>query len=88
MGNKFYQQKPDYRPNYRPDDKPEDHTSQRFVRFVLNSGAAIELSQETLEEVAGSWADRCSNAVCGQKADTARVAIPVANIAYVEEVLC
>lgn len=58
----------------------------RYIRFVLISGAALELDMDTIEEVTETWADKCCKAVCGMKADGVRVAIPVERVDYMEEV--
>lgn len=60
----------------------------RYIRFVLISGAALELDASTLEEVTETWADKCCKAVCGLKADGVKVAIPVERVDYLEEITC
>lgn len=55
-----------------------------LVRFVLISGAALELKTESIEEVVETWADKCCKAVVGCKRDGTLVAIGVDRIDYME----
>lgn len=56
-----------------------------FIRFILKSGAALELRSDTIEEVVETWADKACKAVCGCKVNGKRAAVPVDNIDYMEE---
>lgn len=57
-----------------------------FIRFVLKSGAMVELNESTLDEVVDSWADRMFKAICGTKADGTKALVPVDSVDYMEEV--
>lgn len=56
-----------------------------YIRFVLKSGAALELGADSVEEVTGTWADKSCHAVTGIKEDGTKAAIPVENIDYMEQ---
>lgn len=72
----------------RPDTVlvPSSPEACTFIRFVLKSGAALELSEKSLDEVVGTWADRMCKTVCGCKPDGTKCVIPVDSIDYMEEV--
>lgn len=55
------------------------------LRFVLKSGAALELKEDSIDEVVGGWADKMCHAVVGIKVDGTKVLVPVASIDYMEE---
>jgi hypothetical protein len=66
---------------------PTPHTAQtecELVRFVLRSGAALELETASIEEVVETWADKCCKAVTGRKRDGTMVAFEVDRIDYME----
>jgi hypothetical protein len=67
-----------------PPTAPPKCAAGNYIRFVLVSGHALELDEQSLSEVVGTWADKCCRAICGSKFDTTRVAIPVENILYME----
>lgn len=54
------------------------------IRFVLKSGAALELKEDTIEEVVGGWADRMCSSIAGYKVDGTKVLIPIASVDYAE----
>ena len=56
------------------------------VRFVLISGAALELTADSIEEVVETWADKCCKAVTGCKVDGTQVAFLMDRIDYMEGV--
>ena len=85
--------KPGYQPREgsatnRPDSAlvPSSLAPCTFIRFVLKTGDAFELSESSLEDVVGIWADRICKTVCGCREDGSKVVIPTDNIAYMEEV--
>lgn len=55
------------------------------LRFVLKSGAALELIEDSVEEVVGGWADQMCRAIAGVRPDGSKVLIPVSGIDYVED---
>lgn len=57
-----------------------------IIRFVLKTGAALELTEETIDDVVGTWADRICKCICGCKTDGVKAVIPVDSIDYMEEV--
>lgn len=59
----------------------------RYVRFVLHSGHALELREDSLEEISEAWANKPCHAVAGCQINGTRTAIPVDNVAYIEEVV-
>ena len=66
-----------------PSSVPEDCL---MVRFVLKSGAALELTEDSIDEVIGTWADRACKAICGCKQDGTKVVIPLDSVDYMEDV--
>jgi hypothetical protein len=76
------------RPVKRPDSVliVPSPTPDIFIRFVLKSGAALELKESSLDEVVGTWADRICKTVCGIKADGTKTVIPVDSVDYMEAV--
>lgn len=60
--------------------------SQTLIRFVLKSGSALELTEDSIDEVIGTWADRMCKTICGCKPDGTKVIIPVESVEYMEEV--
>ena len=58
----------------------------RYVRFVLHSGHALELREDSIEEISEAWANKPCHAVAGCQTSGVRAVIPVENVAYLEEV--
>ena len=58
----------------------------KYVRFVLHSGHALEFQADTVEEMTEMWANKACHAVAGVQACGTRAAIPLENVAYLEEV--
>lgn len=92
---RFYgpgKQKPGYQPrkggvvNAPPEVKPQSGPSSRVVRFVLKSGAALELIEDSIDDIRGVWADRLCNGFCGEKEDGSKAFVPAGNVDYMEEV--
>lgn len=56
------------------------------VRFVLKSGAALDLTTESIDEVTESIAGKHCHAVCGCTVDGKKAAIEWNNVDYLVEV--
>jgi hypothetical protein len=67
---------------------PSEANGNELVRFVLKSGVALEMQASSLSEIEDVWAGMMIRAVCGKKADNTRVAFPMDNLDYMEEITC
>ena len=56
-----------------------------LVRFVLRSGASLELTSSSIEEVVESVAGRVCHAVCGCNLEGKRISFDWQNIDYIME---
>lgn len=70
---------------HKPQQTESGSPACTVIRFVLKSGAALELKEDTIHEVIGGWADRVCNSLAGCKVDGTRCLIPVGEISYMEE---
>ncbi len=69
---------------------PTSHVQEKFqscdlVRFVLRSGASLELTYESIEDVVESVAGRVCNAVCGCTVEGKHVSVEWDRVDYIME---
>ena len=65
---------------------PRGEPSDSVIRFVMKSGASIELRKDSVEEVVGTIADKYCKAICGLKGDGAKVFFENDRVDWIEEV--